>query len=40
MKKDFTMFIKYDRNLIDNKVRPVDQLNTKEILEEVYNSLE
>jgi len=40
MKKDFTMFIKYDRNLIDNKVRPVAQLNTKEILEEVYNSLE
>lgn len=40
MKKDFTMFMKYDRNLINSKLRPVDQLNTKEILEEVYTSLE
>ncbi|BAK81261.1 hypothetical protein RATSFB_0699 [Candidatus Arthromitus sp. SFB-rat-Yit] len=40
MKKDFTMFMKYDRDLIESKFESVDQLNTKEILEEVYNSLE
>ncbi|WP_102030040.1 IreB family regulatory phosphoprotein [Candidatus Arthromitus sp. SFB-rat-Yit] len=32
--------MKYDRDLIESKFESVDQLNTKEILEEVYNSLE
>ncbi len=40
MKKDFTMYMKYDRNLVNNGIEYADQLRTKQILEEVYNSLE
>lgn len=40
MKKDFTMFMKYDRNLVNNDNEYADQLKTKQILEEVYDSLE
>lgn len=40
MKKDFTMYIKYDRDLVEKEKECVKQQNTKEILQEVYRSLE
>lgn len=40
MKKDFTMFIKYDRDLVENEIEYDDGRKTKEILEEVYRALE
>lgn len=40
MKKDFTMYMKYGRDLIQNEIECVDECRTKEILEEVYISLE
>lgn len=40
MKKDFTMYMKYDRNLAENEIEYTNECKTKEILEEVYNSLE
>lgn len=39
MKKDFTMYMKYDRDLIENEIECVGECKTKEILEEVYRSL-
>lgn len=40
MKKDFTMFIKYDRDLGENEIEYDNLHKTKEILEEVYRALE
>lgn len=40
MKKDFTMFIKYDRDLVENEIEYNDEHKTKEILAEVYRALE
>lgn len=40
MKKDFTMFIKYDRDLIENEIGSASKHETKEILKEVYKSLD
>ena len=40
MKKDFTTYIKYDRNLIEDDLESIDGCKTKKILEEVYSSLE
>lgn len=34
------MYMKYDRNLVNDEIQNVDQLKTKEILQEVYDSLE
>ncbi len=40
MKKDFTMYIKYDRDLVKKQEECLKEQNTKEILQEVYRSLE
>lgn len=40
MKKDFTMFIKYDRDLIEDEIGFAGKRETKEILKEVYKSLD
>ena len=40
MKKDFTMYIKYDRDLDEKQEECLKEQNTKEILQEVYRSLE
>lgn len=40
MKKDFTMYIKYDRDLVEKEEECVKEQNTKAILQEVYHSLE
>ena len=40
MKKDFTMYIKYDRDLVEKQEECLKEQNTKEILQEVYRSLE
>ncbi len=40
MKKDFTMYMKYDRNLVENEIEYTNERKTREILEEVYDSLE
>lgn len=39
-KKDFTMYIKYDRDLVENELECTDEFKTKEILKEVYSALE
>ncbi len=39
-KKDFTMYIKYDRDLVENELEYTDEFKTKEILKEVYSALE
>ena len=40
MKKDFTMYMKYDRDLVEDEIEYTDECKTKEILEDVYSSLE
>lgn len=40
MKKDFTMYMKYDRHLVENEIECIDEQRTRKILEEVYCSLE
>ena len=39
-KRDFTMYIKYDRDLVENELEYTDEFKTKEILKEVYSALE
>lgn len=34
------MYMKYDRNLVENEIEYTDECKTKEILEDVYSSLE
>ena len=40
MKKDFTTYIKYDRDLVENELESADKYETRKVLEDVYCSLE